>query len=242
MKTVFFIPVWNQIHEFPGLLRELKAAPPACDEILIVNNGSTDGSEKYIRESGYPYIDLAENRGIGYSFMCAIDWAIERGFDVFGVIAGNGKMLPSEMPRVLDPIRQGRADYVTGSRFLPGGASPNLPAFRGWAIPCVNVFAQALTGVRLTDATCGYRAYRLEVIRRAQFDWHAKWMWTYGFEYFLYAKVLMERSIRAIEVPVTMRYPGAGKRYSKIRPVLGWYEMLKPWILARLDGKGFKKS
>lgn len=238
MKSVFFVPVFNQIREFPGVLKELRAAPPACDTVLLVNNGSSDGSEYLIRSSGYPYLDLPRNRGVGYSYILALDWAREHGYDVFGTMASNGKMIPSEMPRVLDPILQGEADYVTGSRFLSGGESPNLPAFRRRSIPLVNAFVRLCTGAALTDATCGYRAFRLEILRRAEFDWHAPWLYTYGLEYYLYAKVLLDRRWRWREVPITMRYPASGP-YSKIRAGRDWYAMLRPWLVARLDRKGF---
>lgn len=238
-KSLFFIPVWNQIRELPNLLGEIRSSRPACDEILIVNNGSNDGSEKLIRECGFPFIDLPANRGVGHGFMVALDWAFQHGFNIFGSIAGNGKMLPSEMDRVLNPILENKADYVTGSRFLSGGDSPNLPSFRRHAIPMVNIFVQLLYGVRVTDATCGYRAMRMEIFKSAEFDWHAPWLDTYGFEYYLYGKVLKETRIRHLEVPITMRYPERGKPYSKIKPFKGWYEMLKPWVIARVDGKGF---
>jgi len=238
VKSVFFVPVFNQIREFPGVLKELRAAPPACDTVLLVNNGSSDGSEYLIRSSGYPYLDLPRNRGVGYSYILALDWAREHGYDVFGTMASNGKMIPSEMPRVLDPILQGEADYVTGSRFLSGGESPNLPAFRRRSIPLVNAFVRLCTGAALTDATCGYRAFRLEILRRAEFDWHAPWLYTYGLEYYLYAKVLLDRRWRWREVPITMRYPASGP-YSKIRAGRDWYAMLRPWLVARLDRKGF---
>lgn len=239
MKSVLFIPVFNQIEEFPWVLDQLRQTRLSYDTVLLVNNGSNDGSETVVRESGYEYIDLPKNRGVGHSVMQAIDWALERDYDVFGILASNGKMLPSEMHRVLQPILNGEADYVTGSRFVDGGDHPNLPLFRRVAIPLVNVAVYVLTGARLTDATCGYRSFHLDIIRRTQFDWHASWLDTYGLEYYLYAKVLLEPSIRSIEVPVTMRYPEKGKRYSKMKPFVGWYEMLKPWVIARLDGKGF---
>ena len=79
----------------------------------------------------------------------------------------------------------------------------------------------------------------LEILRHAKFNWHKAWMNTYGFEYYLYAKVLVDSRLRHLEVPVTMRYPEKGKRYSKIQPVKGWYEMLKPWVVARFDGGCF---
>ena len=237
-RSVFMIPVFNQVRELPGLMRELRDSGPACDTVLFVNNGSDDGSAELIHDSGYEYIDVPANRGIGYAFILSTDWALERGYDIYGVLAGNGKMLPAEMPRLLDPVRSGAADYVTGSRFMPGGGSPNLPLFRRATIPVVNRYVRALTGRRVTDATCGYACYRLELFRRARFDWHAGWLETYGFEYYLRAKVLLDGSIPWREVPVTMRYPKTGP-YSKIRPFTGWAAMLRPWLVARADGRDF---
>ncbi len=242
MKSLFFVPVFNQVEELPALLSELQGTPLPCDTLLLVNNGSTDGGAELIRTSGFPTLELPENRGVGRAFMAAAEWAMERGYQVLGVLAGNGKMLPAEMGRVLGPILRGEADYVTGSRFLPGGAAPHLPRFRRATIPLVNGFVRLLTGARLSDATCGYRAYRLDLLRRARFDWHASWLEGYAFEYFLYAKVLLDRRIRWLEVPITMRYPPPGRRYSKIRPVVGWYDMLKPWVAARLDRRGFAEE
>jgi len=241
MKTVLFIPVFNQIREFPKVLEELRATNLPCDTVLLVNNGSSDGSETLVRESGYEYIDLPKNLGVGHSFIKATEWALERGYDTFAVIASNGKMLPSELHRVLEPISSGKSDYVTGSRFLPGGEFPNAPAFRRLSIPMVNLFVWLLYGVKLTDATCGYKAYRLDLFKRATFDWRSSSLDTYGFEYYLYGKILRDRSIRSVEVPITMRYPGGKAPYSKIKPFKGWYQMLKPWVIARFDLKGFNK-
>ena len=238
MNALFFAPVFNQARELPRVLAEFRAAAPAGVELLLVNNGSSDGSEILVRESGYPFIDLPHNLGVGYGYIRALEWALERGAEIFGAMAANGKMLPAEIPRLLAPIRDQRADYVNGSRFLPGGGSPHLPEFRRRSIPMVNAFVRLVTGARLSDATCGFRAFRLDLLRRSEFDWHAPWLYTYGFEYYFYAKVLLDPRIRWIEVPVTMRYPEIG-RYSKIRPGRDWYAMLKPWLAARLDGKGF---
>ena len=242
MKSVLFIPVYDQVTEFPTVLKELKESSLPVDTVLIVNNGSSDGSEKLVAESGYEVINLVTNRGIGHSFMWAIDWALKRNYDIFSVIASNGKMLPSELKNVIIPVQRGEADYVTGSRFLLGGDSPNLPKFRQLSIPMVGGLVNRLYGVHLTDATCGYKAFNLDIIRRAQFNWRAAWLDTYGFEYYLYGKVLREPSLRWKEVPITMRYPSKGQRYSKIKPFSGWYAMLKPWIVARFDRKGFAKA
>ena len=238
MKSVFLVPVHNQMRELPGFLDELGCTDLRCDTLLLVNDGSTDGSREIIRSCGYPFLDYPERRGIGHCIMRAIEWALDDDFEIFGTIASNGKMRPAEMYRLLDPILNDEADFTKGSRFLPGGSSPNLPAFRRLAIPCVNRFVHALLGVKLTDATCGYRAFRLSLIRRARFDWRAEWLHTYGLEYYLDAKFLLDAGVRWREVPVTMRYPPERVRHSKIRPFRDWYAMLKPWVVARFDGQG----
>jgi glycosyltransferase involved in cell wall biosynthesis len=239
MRVVFFAPVFDQVRELPRVLDEFAAARLPEVVLLLVNNGSRDGSERLVRESGHPYIDLPRNVGVGGAYMLALDWALARPVEVFGTLAANGKMLPAEIPRLVAPILAGAADYVSGSRFLAGGAAPHLPSFRRRAIPLVNLYVRWLTGAALTDATCGFRAFRLDLLRRAEFDWHARWLTTYGLEYYLYAKVLLDGRLRWTERPVTMRYPATGP-YSKIRAGRDWWEMLKPWMVARLDRLGFR--
>ena len=241
MKSIFFVPVYNQAEQLTDLLQELKLTPLPCDRLLLVNNGSEDGSRELIADSGFPFLDLPRNLGVGYSFIKALEYALQEGFDIFGSLAGNGKMLPSEMGRVLKPILAGEADYVTGSRFLLGGEFPNLPLFRRVAIPLVNIFVWMTTGKRVTDATCGYRAFHLDIVRKACFDWQAPWLYGYSFEYYLYAKILLSAEFSYREVPITMRYPARGKPYTKMRAFVSWYEMLRPWVIAALQGPGFQR-
>src|SRR5690606_25130669 len=162
-RTLFFVPAYNQVRELPTVLDEIRTAALEEVDFLLVNNGSQDGSEDLIRDSGHPFLDIPKNRGIGYSYILALEWAIDHEYSYFGAMAANAKMLPSEIPRLLKPLRENRADYVTGSRFMEGGASPNLPSFRRATIPLVNVIAWLTTGQRLTDATNGFRAFRLSI-------------------------------------------------------------------------------
>lgn len=238
-RTVFFLPIYNQVAELPQVLDEIDKARLWKVDFLLINNGSSDGSEELIRGSRHHRLEIDQNLGVGYSYIRAIEWALEQGYDFLGTMAANGKMIPSEIPRLLDPLQSGNAMYVSGSRFLSGTRSPNLPRFRRAAIPTVNSFAWAMTGKRLTDATNGFRAFRLSIMERATFDWHAEWLRTYAFEYYLYAKVLMDRELTTLEVATTMRYPAEG-RYSKIKPGRDWFAMLWPWVRARFDGHGFE--
>jgi dolichol-phosphate mannosyltransferase len=230
------MPVYNQIEQLPDLVAKCQQNMPASF-LIIVDNGSDDGSQEVIAKSGFEFVRLDKNYGIGYALRIGAQKALERQCDTVVNIAGNGKMLPEQMSRVLEPIEQGLADYVTGSRFLKGGESPNLPLFRKVSIPMVvNTLVGLLYWVKITDTTCGYRAYKTEILRHPKIHWQETWLDHYQFEYYLYAKAL-KLGYRCKEVPISMIYPAAKKNYSKIKPFIGWYEMLEPWVLVALGIK-----
>ncbi len=233
MKSLCVMPVYNQIRDLPLLLERCRESMPA-DLLYIVDNGSTDGGGELIAESGFAHIRLDRNYGVGYALRLGAEKALELNYDIVVNIAGNGKMLPTEMTRILEPILSDQADYVTGSRFLDGGAYPNLPLFRRVSIPLVvNNLVLLLYWRKLTDATNGYRAFRTTLLSHPKVKWREPWLYHYQFEYYLYAKAL-KLGLRCLEVPTTMFYPASKKNYSKIRPFVGWYEMLQPWVLVGL--------
>lgn len=233
--TLVFLPVLNQERELPLVLSEINAAGNIGADYLLIDNGSTDGSSAIIRDSGLPFVREEQNRGVGHAYKLALEAARKAGCSILSGLAANGKMVASELPRLLSPIRSGEADYVTGSRFLEGGHHPNLPWFRRSAIPVVSAAASLLSGKRVTDATNGFRAYRLDLLDFNCERLQESWLETYSFEYYVYAKALMTPGIRCVEVPTTMRYPTIGP-YTKIRPGADWFAMLRPWIIARYDG------
>ena len=236
MRALCIMPVYNQREQLPELLERCKKTMPA-DVFIIVDNGSTDGSAEIIDRSGFECIRLDKNYGIGYALRIGVEEALKRNCEIVVNMAGNGKMIPEQMHRVIDPVKNGSADYVTGSRFLEGGDSPNLPLFRRISIPLVvNAIIWLLFFKKLTDATCGYRAFKTDIVNNKAVKWQDDWLWHYQFEYYLYAKAL-KLKYRCVEVPVSMIYPAAKKNYSKIKPFVGWWEMLEPWIKVGLGLK-----
>ncbi len=233
MKSLCVMPVYNQVTQFPKVLESCRAHL-STDELLIVDNGSTDGSSDLIAASGYRCIRQEVNSGIGSALRLGARIALDEGYDICCNMAGNGKMKPSELAAVRAPIEDGHADYVTGSRYLEGGESPNLPAFRKYAIPLVvNNVVRLFMGRRITDATCGLRAYRTTLLQDERIAWDRDGLDRYQFEYFLYAKAI-KLGYRIAEVPCSMIYPPRGQSYSHIPPLVGWWQMLEPWFFVSL--------
>ncbi|RKX28121.1 MAG: hypothetical protein DRP47_05175 [Candidatus Zixiibacteriota bacterium] len=216
-------------------LRALVQQFPADREydLLFIDDGSTDGSSDFLEKEGYPVIRHDENRGVGAGIRSAISYCRENGYDVIVIMAGNGKMLPEEIPRLLEPLQNAEADYVQGSRYLTGGQSSNLPRFRHFAIRFLTSIINLLIGFKGTDLTCGFRAYRIAVLNNPEVDINQGWLDHYEMEYYIHYKAVTG-GYRIVEVPVSMLYPESHKNYSKIKPLTGWWSMLRPWVFLLL--------
>jgi dolichol-phosphate mannosyltransferase len=198
-------------------------------DILFVDDGSTDGSYEFLKDLKFSLIRHENNLGIGVGIREAIAYGQENNYQVIVIMAANGKMQPEEIDRLVSPIVNNGNDYVQGSRNLPGGQSPNLPLFRKIMIAIFTSIVNLFTGFKGTDITCGFRAYRLSLFDDPHFRLNQDWLGRYEMEYYIHYHVLMGR-YKVTEVPVSMVYPESGQNYSKIKPFVGWWSMIRPWL------------
>ena len=221
---------YNQEDEISRFIASLGQHNPGLD-VVLVDDGSTDRSAELAGQQGLEVLRHGQNRGVGAAIRTGIQHALEgEGYEYVVIMSSNGKMHPEELPRVIAPIEQGRADYVQGSRFLTRGRSIGLSNFRRSAIPLFSLGASALLRHRLTDITCGFRAYRLSLFDHPGVDLGQGWLDRYEMEYYIHFHAC--RSGAAIEeVPVTIDYShlSAGRK-SKIVPLLGWWSIIRPFV------------
>src|SRR5438093_8941661 len=141
------------------------------DEVLIVDDGSTDRSAEVARALGATVLPLGRTIGVGAALRAGYRYAVEQGYDVAVVMAGNNKDAPEEIPLLLDPIADGRADFVQGSRFLKGDADfGHMPRYRRIATrlhPLLFSLAARRWG---TEATNGFRAVHPRVLPDPRLD------------------------------------------------------------------------
>jgi dolichol-phosphate mannosyltransferase len=221
------VVTYNEGEKLQRLLAHFPERPDY--DVLIVNDGSTDGTDKLPFPNFATLVNHRENRGVGAAIRTAIQYGLEHDYQYVVIMAGNGKMLPAEIPRLTEPLLSNQADYVQGSRYMEGGKSPNLPLFRRVAIRLLTGIINLLTQSRGTDITCGFRAYRLDIAKMPGVDIEQPWLDRYELEYYLHYKAIIH-DLRIKEVPVSMVYPESGRNYSKIRPIIDWWSMLRPWL------------
>ncbi|CAN5204884.1 glycosyltransferase family 2 protein [soil metagenome] len=228
-RVACILPLFNEGEAAADLVSRM---PAALFRTFAIDDGSTDKGPALAEAAGATVISLGLNRGIGAAIRTGLDAARAVGCDVVVIMAGNGKDRPEEIPLLVAKLEQG-FDYVQGSRFMDGGTSVNLPVIRRLLIRGFTLLVRILTGFAGTDVTNGFRAYRLSLLDDPNVRLHQRWLDRYELEYYLHWKAIT-LGYRVCEVPVSKTYPGRGRSYSKIRPVIDWWHMVRPVILLAL--------
>ena len=223
------LPLYDEGAAAADLVRRM---PASVSAVFVVDNGSHDDGPELAERAGATVMRLGRERAIGAAIRAGLVAASAAGCDVAVVMAASGKDRPEEIPALLSRIDEGY-DYVQGSRFMPGGTSANLPRVRGLLIHVFTWAFRLLTGFRGTDVTNGFRAYRLALLDDPRVDIEQGWLDGYELEYYIHWKAIT-LGYRVVEVPVSKTYPARGRAYSKIRPVVDWWHMLRPALLLAL--------
>lgn len=239
-RVIAFLPVYNEEAQIGPLLDRYKPVleEGTVQEVVAVDDGSTDRTPEILGSYEYcTVITHPSHLGCGDAIRSAYRYALERDYDIFVIMAGNGKDDPAQIKSLLEPILTGEADYVQGSRFLKGGQSEGLPSHRSIAIRLFTWTFSIFLMRRYTDCTNGFRAYSTKILRDERIRWAQEWLGhSYEIEFYLHYKVA-QLSYRVKEVPASKIYRRASDgSYSKVR-IRDWLTNLKPLFYLRLGLK-----
>jgi dolichol-phosphate mannosyltransferase len=156
------MPTYNEADNLAWIVGRLRAAEPEVD-VLVVDDGSPDGTGKVADElaatdDAVHVLHRTAKGGLGAAYKHGFAVALEAGYDVIGEMDADGSHQPEQLHLLRDALAD--ADLVIGARWIPGGSVVNWPLRREILSRGGNLYVRMLLGVRVRDATAGYRLFR----------------------------------------------------------------------------------
>ena len=171
-RVVMVIPTFNEALNIEWIVGRLRAARPEVD-VMIVDDNSPDGTGDIAdrlaaADPAISVVHRTEKAGLGAAYLHGFRVALEAGYDVIGEMDADGSHQPEQLHLLLTRLET--ADLVIGSRWVKGGSVVNWPLFRKFLSVFGNLYVRILLGVKLRDATAGYRVFRRATLEKINIE------------------------------------------------------------------------
>ena len=211
-RVVMVMPTYNEADNLEWIIGRLRRAQPEVD-VLVVDDGSPDGTGAIAdrlaeADPGVHVLHRDEKAGLGAAYLHGFGWALDEGYDVIGEMDADGSHQPEELERLFAALAQ--ADLVIGSRWISGGSVVNWPLSREALSRGGNLYVRMLLGIKVRDATAGYRLFRRSTLEKI--DLATVQSTGYVFQTELVTRTL-KAGLTVVEVPIEFveRVRGASK-------------------------------
>ena len=194
MKTILIIPAFNEEKAIGDVIEK---SFQYVDDILVVDDGSKDNTYEIVKNTDALIIRHETNLGKGVALRDAFNYI--KNYDIVVTIDGDGQHDPSEIPKLIKPIKEAKADLVNGSRYLDG-FDDDTPAYRRVGQRVLDIATNITSGTSVTDSQSGFRAFKGDTIKYYRFRDTG-----FGIESEMLADA-SENNLKIIEVPITVRY------------------------------------
>lgn len=197
-KVIAAIPAFNEEIAIGSIvLRARKYA----DEVVVVNDGSTDHTADVVGLAGAEMIVHEKNSGYGAAIKTCFCAAREKNADVMIIIDADGQHDPEDIPRLIAETLTSGSDIVIGSRFVNGnGKNQKIPMYRKFGMKVLDVATNAGTGLKVSDSQSGFRAYSRNAINNLNLE---------NADMGIGSEILFkaaENNLKITEVPIKVRY------------------------------------
>jgi glycosyltransferase involved in cell wall biosynthesis len=239
-RAVVIVPTYNEVENLEQTVHAIRAAAPEL-HIMVVDDTSPDGTGELADRLAAtdPRITVLHHEvraGLGGAYLAGFGAALAAGFDILIEMDADGSHPADALPALIaalgtgDPARSDGADMVIGSRWVPGGGLVDWPAPRRLLSRAGNAYARVALGIRVRDATAGFRSYRADVLRALDLDGVESR--GYCFQIDMTRRVL-DSGYRVAEVPIvfTERRRGVSKMNTRIVLEAMW--RVTRWGIAR---------
>jgi glycosyltransferase involved in cell wall biosynthesis len=188
------IPAFNEEKSIGNVVNQTRKY---VGRVVVVDDASSDNTREMAQRSGAIVLQHSKNGGVGAAMITGIEYMQKLKPDIVVTLDGDGQHCPSDIPRLIRPIIEGRADWVIGSRFLQR-LPEKLSLIKYLGNKFLTFITNILTGVKLTDTQSGFRAFNREAL--LALDLTSKF--TYTQEMIL---ILSHKGFRGAEVPIATR-------------------------------------
>jgi len=216
--VIAIVPAHNEERAIGGVVDAIRAVDPSFD-VVVIDDGSSDGTASVAASHGAAVVVLPFNLGIGGAVQTGFKYALEHGYGLAVRLDGDGQHDPAELAKLLAPVRRGEADIVTGSRFVGGDGAYRPPLSRRVGITWFARVVSLLTRQRVTDTTSGFQALNGRGIALFASDYPSDYPEVEAIV------LVFKHRLRLAEEPVLMREREHGQ--SSITVVRSVYYMLK---------------
>lgn len=214
MRNLVIIPTYNELDNIRPMIDKVFSLPEKFD-LLIIDDGSPDGTAKVVREQQRVYpgslhlIERSGKLGLGTAYLAGFRWALENGYDYVFEMDCDFSHNPDDLVR-LSQVAVAGADLVIGSRYVTGVNVVNWPMKRVLMSYYASAYVRFVTGMPVRDATAGFVCYSAKLLRTMDMD--AVRMKGYGFQVEM-KYTAWKLGFRVKEVPIifTERTLGASK-------------------------------
>lgn len=217
MKVSIVIPCYNEKNTIAKIVEAVRSAPVENKEIIVIDDGSNDGTQTLLREKLSGVVDQIIYHPVNLGKGAALRAGFEAASgDIILVQDADLEYSPEEYPVLLEPIISGKADAVFGSRFM--GGRPHRVAFFWHMVGnrFLTLLSNMFTNLNLTDLETGYKAFRAPLIKSIQIEENR-----FGFEPEITAKLAKKRC-RIYEVGISYY----GRTYEEGKKI-GWRDGLR---------------
>ncbi|GGO97831.1 polyprenol monophosphomannose synthase [Actinomyces gaoshouyii] len=213
MKALVVTPTYNEIESLPVALDRVREHAPAVD-ILVVDDNSPDGTGdladgRAAADEQIHVLHRTEKNGLGPAYLAGFSWGLGAGYELLVEMDADGSHRAEDLALLIQRAEMADApDLVIGSRWVAGGATEGWDAKRVALSRAGNLYINAMLGLRVKDATAGFRVYRADLLRRM--DLSAIEALGYGFQVNM-TKLVDEAGGRIVEMPITFLEREAGQ-------------------------------
>lgn len=206
MKIFCVIPAFNEAGSISRVIAEVK---PLVDRVVMVDDGSADNTFKLARAAGAIALKHIINRGQGAALRTGTEYCLDQGADIIVHFDADGQFLSQDIGQVIEPIKDGRAQIVFGSRFLNGQGRVAMPFLKKYAImPLARAVNRIFFKLNLSDPQSGFRAMSAAAAKKI--SWRQDRM-AHCTEIMFAVK---RSGLKVAEVPITVIYHQFGQNFS----------------------------